>query len=140
MKKYLKYATTFKPKLNKESRKYLNDYFVKIKSIDNYDDEVIPLDARALNSLIRLSGAIAKLKLKKQKILLIDKEFKNYINVQEEKLKQQYGGTKIYTPKGVEIKNKPKVGRESVYRVMGDNEGGNYFAQFRGSLFITKRW
>lgn len=66
LKKYLKYATTFKPKLNKESRKYLNDYFVKIKSIDNYDDEVIPLDARALNSLIRLSGAIAKLKLKKQ--------------------------------------------------------------------------
>lgn len=40
--------------------------FVKIKSTDNYDDEVIPLDARALNSLIRLSGAIAKLQLKKQ--------------------------------------------------------------------------
>lgn len=27
LKKYLKYATTFKPKLSEESIKYLNDYF-----------------------------------------------------------------------------------------------------------------
>ena len=31
-------------------------------------------------------------------------EFNDYINIQEEKLKEKYGVSKIYTPKGVEIK------------------------------------
>ena len=31
-------------------------------------------------------------------------DFENFINLQEEKLKEKYGVTKIYTPKGVEIK------------------------------------
>ena len=30
--------------------------------------------------------------------------FESYINLQEEKLKTKYGVSKIYTPKGVEIK------------------------------------
>lgn len=41
---------------------------------------------------------------KKIGVVKSKEEFDEYINVQEEKLKTQYGVDKIYTPKGVEIK------------------------------------
>lgn len=41
---------------------------------------------------------------KKIGIVKSQKEFNDYINIQEEKLKQQYNVDEIYTPKGVEIK------------------------------------
>jgi len=51
------------------------------------------------------------------------KEFEEYINTQEEKLKQKYGVSKIYTPKGVEIKkivtyNDQYNSNESIYNLL----------------------
>ena len=62
LKKYLKYASELNPVLSKETQEYLINYYVEVKSISLEDG--IPLDPRVLNSLIRFSSAIAKLKLK----------------------------------------------------------------------------
>ena len=54
-------------------------------------------------------------------------EFNKYINIQEEKLKQQYNVDKIYTPKGVEIKkvitySNNTNSNEEIYKILTETE------------------
>ncbi|MBQ3415256.1 MAG: minichromosome maintenance protein MCM [Clostridia bacterium] len=70
LRKYLNYASTLEPELTEEARANLKEYYVNTRNANKTDTEdedkeqVITIDTRALQSIIRISGAIAKLQLK----------------------------------------------------------------------------
>ena len=64
LRKYLTYAKTFSPMLSKQAITKLVDYYVKIRTPKNEDTITpVPISARQLEGLIRLSEAYAKLRL-----------------------------------------------------------------------------
>ena len=65
LRKYIAYAKSIKPVLTKEAISEIEDYYVKMRSSGSEEDGVksIPISARQLEGLIRLSEASAKIKL-----------------------------------------------------------------------------
>ena len=65
LRKYIAYAKTLKPILTKEAISEIEDYYVKMRVSGSEEDGVksIPISARQLEGLIRLSEASAKIKL-----------------------------------------------------------------------------
>lgn len=62
VKRYIKYAKTFKPKMNKKARDLLVEYYKELRSNDSqgFGRSSFRITVRQLESLIRLSEAIAK--------------------------------------------------------------------------------
>lgn len=146
--KYLKYASEFNPVLSKETQEYLINYYVEVKSIYNGNNESIsledgiPLDPRVLNSLIRLSGAITKLKLKDE----IDiEDCKKAIKLFEYSLKQfgydpETGKIDISRVTG-EPTRADKRHRDVIIKIIKDNINLDYEYIFKSELkrlFMTE--
>lgn len=88
LRKYIAYAKqTCFPKLGKEPQKIIRDYYVKIRSTAAGDDGIksIPISARQLQAIIRLSEASARVRLSKN-VTKADAE--RAIRLVEETLKQ----------------------------------------------------
>ena len=66
MKKYLSYARRLKPRLSDSAFKEIQNYYVKMRNSDSSDGKIkaIPVSARQLEALIRLSEASAKVELR----------------------------------------------------------------------------
>ncbi len=67
LKKYIAYAKTISPQLGNDALQELRDYFVKMRSgaEDDKGIQAIPISARQLEGLIRLSEASARARLSK---------------------------------------------------------------------------
>ena len=65
LKKYLEYARHRKPVMTQDAKDHANSYYVNVRN-NHYDlsDNIVSTDTRTLESIIRLAGAISKLKLK----------------------------------------------------------------------------
>ena len=88
LRKYIAYAKqNCFPKLGKEPQKIIRDYYVKIRSTAAGDDGIksIPISARQLQAIIRLSEASARVRLSKN-VTKADAE--RAIRLVEETLKQ----------------------------------------------------
>lgn len=86
LKKYIIYAKrNYKPYLAKDCIEYLNNHYVESRNKD-YDpeDEILSYEARDLDSLIRIAGALSKLKFNEE--ITID-EVKEAIAIQNYYLK-----------------------------------------------------
>lgn len=64
LKKYLKYARQLEPKFTEDAEHYARDYYVKTRT-DHYDENnpIRQTEARNLEVILRLAGALAKLRL-----------------------------------------------------------------------------
>ncbi|ACV25382.1 hypothetical protein QIT38_gp43 [Methanocaldococcus fervens tailed virus 1] len=62
--KYILHARTYMPKISKEAKEVLKNYYVEMRKLGEGDNP-IPITARQAEAIIRLAGAIAKAKLKK---------------------------------------------------------------------------
>lgn len=63
LKKYLTHARTLEPNLSKDNKQYLASFYSKLRQTNNDDENIIFINPRHAESLIRISTAIAKLKL-----------------------------------------------------------------------------
>lgn len=67
LRKYISYAKSLKPELSQEAIEEISKYYVKMRSSGSDEDGIksIPISARQLEGLVRLSEASAKLWLRK---------------------------------------------------------------------------
>lgn len=68
LRKYLKVAARINPKLTKEAKELLAPFYVNTRNYSEEDTEedLIFIDVRSIISIVRIAGAIAKLKLKEE--------------------------------------------------------------------------
>jgi replicative DNA helicase Mcm len=66
MKKYISYARRLRPKLTDPAYKEIKEFYVKMRNSEGRDDRIkaIPISARQLEALVRLSEASAKSELR----------------------------------------------------------------------------
>ncbi len=64
MRKYIAYARNIKPVLTDGAMKVLEEFYVSMRNSSTDDDSPVPITARQLEAIIRLSEASAKVKLK----------------------------------------------------------------------------
>ena len=62
LRKYIAYARNINPKLTKEAALIIKDYYTKVRGLAN-NMQTVPITARSLEALIRLSEAAARLRL-----------------------------------------------------------------------------
>ncbi len=63
LKKYIEYARSITPKLNKRAKEHAEEYYTTIRNNSDNTENVLSYDTRMFEALIRIASAIAKLKL-----------------------------------------------------------------------------
>lgn len=66
LKKYLAYVTGLTPGIAEDTIDYMNEYYLQYRATNNEEDTTVVTTARQGEALGRLSGAIAKLKIKEE--------------------------------------------------------------------------
>ena len=84
LQKYIKYASNLKPVMTEAAKQNLLNYYIKLRGINEDGKSIINIDTRSLQSLIRISGAIAKLRLSNE-VTVLDTELA--IEVKNDSLK-----------------------------------------------------
>ena len=64
LRKYIAHARRLRPKLTDDAMAVLEEFYVSMRNSSNDDDSPVPITARQLEAIIRLSEASAKIKLK----------------------------------------------------------------------------
>lgn len=63
LKKYIEYARSIKPDLNKRAEKHAIEYYVTVRKNSNNNENILSSDARMFEGIVRIASAITKLKL-----------------------------------------------------------------------------